>query len=44
MQRDGLATLIGRASTGAKAAVLFLDWTLIGASVEHGMRWIEHIF
>lgn len=44
MQRDGLAALIGWALTGATVAVLFLAWTLIVASVEHGMRWIERIF
>ena len=44
MQRDGLATLIGWTLTAATVAVLFLAWTLIVASVEHGMRWIEYIF
>lgn len=44
MQRDGLAALIGWLLTGATVAVLFLAWTLIVASVEHGMRWIGHLF
>lgn len=44
MQRDGLAALIGWVLTGATVAVLFLAWALIVASVEHGMRWIGHLF
>lgn len=44
MQRDGLAVLIGWTLTAASIAVLFLAWTLIVASFEHGVRWIGHLF
>jgi hypothetical protein len=44
MQRDGLAVLVGWLLTGATVAVLFLAWTLIVAGIEHGLRWIGHIF
>ena len=44
MQRDGLAALIGWLLTAATVAVLFLAWTLIVASFEHGTRWIGQLF
>lgn len=44
MQRDGLAILLGWATTALAVAVLLLAWNLVLAGFEAGLSWFGHIY
>ena len=44
MQRDGLAVLLGWATTGLAVAILIFAWNLVLAGFDAGLGWVSRVF